>query len=215
VGEPGQDTTDPWWLRGERRPLDSGPNARPFPRKRRRAGRIDLESAVQANLVPTLAVLVAAILVLLAVAIAQGRRTRRLADRLDAITQGSDGASIEAILGQHLERVHGVVRDMNRLEARTAVLERDLRSTLGRVGLIRYNPFEDTGGAMSFALAILDASGTGFVVSSLHARTGTRIYAKPINKGTSEAALSAEEGQAVERAMGAEPRAASTPLAGR
>jgi Protein of unknown function (DUF4446) len=158
-----------------------------------------------------------AIVVLLLVAIAQGRRVRRLGARLDAITQGSDGASLEAILGQHLERVHAVVREMNRLEARTAVVERDLRAALGRVGLVRYNPFEDTGGAMSFALAILDASGTGFVVSSLHARAGTRIYAKPINRGASEAALSAEEAEAVKRAMGAQPAPipATTPAGAR
>ena len=148
----------------------------------------------------------AAILVLLLVAIGQGRRVRRLASRLDAVTQGSDGASLEAILGQHLERVHAVVRDVNRLEARTAVLERDLRTTLGRVGLVRYNPFEDTGGAQSFALAILDAAGTGFVVTSLHARAGTRIYAKAITAGAAESALSNEEAEAVRKALAAPAR---------
>lgn len=125
------------------------------------------------------------------------------------MTQGSDGASLEAILGQHLERVHAVVRDVNRLDARTAVVERDLRTTLGRVGLVRYNPFEDTGGALSFALAILDAGGTGFVVTSLHARAGTRIYAKAITAGTAEATLSGEEAEAVRKALAA-PGAASS-----
>jgi hypothetical protein len=93
------------------------------------------------------------------------------------------------------------VRDVGRLEGRTAVIERDLRTTLGRVGLVRYNPFEDTGGAMSFALAVLDTAGTGFVVSSLHARAGTRVYAKAIETGRSDANLSAEETEAVRRAM--------------
>lgn len=141
--------------------------------------------------------------ILLVVVLLQARRVRRLAGRLDGLTVGSDGSSLEAILGQHLERVHGVVRDVNRLEARTVVLERDLRTTLGRVGLVRYNPFEDAGGAFSFALAILDATGTGFVVSSLHARGGTRLYAKPIQAGRSDAALSDEEAEAVKRAMAA------------
>jgi hypothetical protein len=139
--------------------------------------------------------------VLLVVVLLQARRVRRLAARLDGLTAASDGSSLEAILGQHLERVHGVVRDVGRLEARTVVLERDLRTTLGRVGLVRYNPFEDAGGAFSFALAVLDADGTGFVVSSLHARSGTRLYAKPIQAGRSDAALSEEEADAVKRAM--------------
>lgn len=140
----------------------------------------------------------------------QARRVRRLAGRLDGLTAGSDGASLEAILGQHLERVHGVVRDVNRLEARTVVLERDLRTALGRVGLVRYNPFDDAGGAFSFALAILDANGTGFVVSSLHARGGTRLYAKPIQAGRSDAALSDEESEALKRALGSSASAGST-----
>jgi len=148
--------------------------------------------------------------ILLVVVLLQARRVRRLAGRLDGLTAGSDGASLEAILGQHLERVHGVVRDVNRLEARTVVLERDLRTALGRVGLVRYNPFEDTGGALSFALAILDANGTGFVVSSLHARGGTRLYAKPIHSGRSDAALSDEETEAVNRAMGSSGSTGST-----
>ena len=154
--------------------------------------------------------LVAIVAVLLVVVLLQARRVRRLARRLDGLTAGSDGASLEAILGQHLERVHGVVRDVNRLEARTVVLERDLRTALGHVGLVRYNPFEDTGGALSFALAILDANGTGFVVSSLHARGGTRLYAKPIQAGKSDAALSEEEAEAVRRALGSSGTSGST-----
>ena len=137
----------------------------------------------------------------------EARRIGRLSRRLDALTRGSDGGSLEAVLGQHLERVRAVVRDLDRLDNRTSAVERDLRSALGRVGLVRYNPFEDTGGNQSFALAILDSSGTGFVVSSLHARGGTRVYAKAIDAGRSETALSSEEAEAVRRAIGAAPPA--------
>ena len=142
-----------------------------------------------------------AVLVLIVVAIVQVRRIGRLAARLEHLTQGEDGGSLEAVLGQHLERVRAVVRDMGRLEDRTTAVERDLRNTLGRVGFVRYNPFEDTGGAMSFALAILDTAGTGFVMSSLHARAGTRVYAKAIEAGRSDSNLSTEETEAVRRAM--------------
>jgi uncharacterized protein DUF4446 len=162
---------------------------------------IDISATIQANLGPIVVGLGVAVVILLLVDLVQARRVRRLSARLEDLTAGSDGSNLEAILGQHLERVHAVVRDVGRLEARTSVLERDLRTTLGRVGLVRYNPFEDTGGALSFALAILDSTGTGFVVSSLHARGGTRLYAKPIEAGRSEAALSAEEADALQRAM--------------
>jgi hypothetical protein len=139
-------------------------------------------------------VLLLAILVLL-------RRTSRLGRRLASLTQGSDAQSLEAVLGSHLERVRQVVADVGRVEARTAIVERDLHSSFARVGIVRFNPFEDTGGNQSFALALLDGHGDGFVVSSLHARAGTRVYAKAVAKGASETALSTEESEALRIAL--------------
>jgi hypothetical protein len=80
-------------------------------------------------------------------------------------------------------------------------VERELVGALSRVGLVRFNPFEDTGGNQSFALAVLDGNGDGFVVSSLHARAGTRLYAKSVSRGASDSALSAEEAEALRQAM--------------
>ena len=105
-----------------------------------------------------------------------------------------------------------VARELDELSARSAVLEADGRKAIQRVGLVRYNPFEDTGGNQSFALALTDAGGDGFVVSSLHARTGTRIYAKVVSAGRSDAALSAEEAEALRLAM-ARPTAAQSSAA--
>jgi len=130
-------------------------------------------------------------------AVVEARRIGRLSARIAALTRGSDARSLEAILEAHLTRVHEVVRDLDGVEARTAVLERDLKLAFSRVGLVRFNPFEDTGGNQSFALALLDVHGDGFVVSSLHARTMTRVYAKAIAGGKSETALSDEEAQAL------------------
>jgi hypothetical protein len=69
------------------------------------------------------------------------------------------------------------------------------------VGLVRYNPFQDTGGDQSFALALLDKQGDGVVISSLHSRTMTRFYAKPIKGGVAVVSLSEEEVTAVQQAF--------------
>ena len=129
------------------------------------------------------------------------RRVRRLGARLESITQGSDEQSLEAVLGSHLDRVRQVVKDVDSVAARASVIERDLQSAFARVALVRFNPFEETGGNQSFALALLDGRGDGFVVSSLHARAGTRVYAKAISNGASEAALSDEEAEALRQAL--------------
>jgi hypothetical protein len=156
---------------------------------------------VQANLGSIVVGLVVAVLVLLLLIVVQSFRIRWLGRRLEALTGGSDGGSLEGVLGGHLERVRKAVGDVERVAVRTTTVERDVKRSLGRVGLVRFNPFEDTGGNQSFALAILDAQGDGFVVSSLHARAGTRVYAKAIRGGLAEGALSDEESEALRQAL--------------
>ena len=162
---------------------------------------IDLQAFVSANLAPIVIGLGAAILVLLLAILVLLRRTSRLGRRLASLTQGSDAQSLEAVLGSHLDRDRQNEADIGRVEARTAIVERDLKGSFWRVGLVRFNPFEDTGGNQSFALALIDGQGDGFVVSSLHARAGTRVYAKAIAKGASETALSSEESEALRLAL--------------
>lgn len=167
----------------------------------RRTSAIDLDALVFANLGPTIVGLAAVVVLLLLSVIVQGVRLRRLGRRLDALTQGSDAGSLEGILGVHLDRVRKAVTDVDRVAVRTTTIERDVQRSLSRVGVVRYNPFEDTGGNQSFALAILDGRGDGLVVSSLHARAGTRLYAKTVTGGLSETALSEEEADALRQAL--------------
>jgi hypothetical protein len=162
---------------------------------------IDIDALVSANIGPIVGGLIVVVLALAFAVVGLIRRVRKLGGRLESLTQGSDESSLEAVLGSHLERVRQVVRDVDVVAARTAAVERDLQSAFGRIGLVRFNPFEDTGGNQSFALAILDGRGDGFVVSSLHARAGTRVYAKAIAGGASEAALSDEESEALRLAL--------------
>ncbi len=146
-------------------------------------------------------------MLVVALLLVERRRTNRLARRLDSLMRGGDGRSLEAILDAHLDKVLAVSRDLDTLAARSAMLEGLGRRAIQRVGLVRYNPFDDTGGNQSFALALVDAEGDGFVLSSLHARAGTRVYAKALAKGRAETGLSAEEAEALQRALA--PNAAS------
>ncbi len=73
-----------------------------------------------------------------------------------------------------------------------------------RLGVVRYNPFQDTGSNQSFVLALLDSKGDGFVLSSLHSRQATRVFLKSLTGGRAEAQLSAEENEAIKRAMSGE-----------
>ena len=179
-------------MAGKRRLLDSvGPL--------RRTPAIDLNAAVASNLGPIVLALVAVVIVLAVVVVVLARRTRGLDARLRLLTRGDEG-DLEDVLGSHLDRVHALGREVERLIVRTDRLESSAPRAFQRVGLVRFNPFEDTGGNQSFALALLDAEGNGWVLSSLHARSGTRVYAKAVREGRSDGALSDEETAAIKQA---------------
>jgi hypothetical protein len=140
------------------------------------------------------------VLVLLLLVVALWRRLRSLDGRLAGLTRGAEGGSLESVLDAHLDKVFAVSRELDELEARMAGTEAAGRKAFSRTALVRFNPFEETGGNQSFALALLDADGDGWVLSSLHARAGTRVYAKAVTGGRSEANLSAEESEAIRQA---------------
>lgn len=75
-----------------------------------------------------------------------------------------------------------------------------------QVGLIRFDAFDDMGGKLSFSAALLDGDGSGIVLSAINGRSETRIYAKPVEHGTSRHNLSGEEEEAIRRALSAVPR---------
>lgn len=69
-----------------------------------------------------------------------------------------------------------------------------------KVGFLRFNPFKEIGGEQSFSISLLDGNDDGFVLTSLHTRTGTRTYAKAIKNGTSPHGLSKEEEKVIQNA---------------
>ena len=127
--------------------------------------------------VVALAVVCAVLLVLVLVLF---RRLSAAERRFASLTRGESGRSLEGILDAHLDKVEAMGREVDELTARTAITEAAQRRSFQRIGLVRFNPFDDTGGNQSFALALLDLAGDGFVMSCLHARAGTRVYGMAI-----------------------------------
>ncbi len=79
-------------------------------------------------------------------------------------------------------------------------MDKTMKSNIQKVGLVRYNPFEEMGGNLCFALALLDGEDNGVVLNGIHSRTGSFTYAKPIQMGVSIYMLSEEEIKAVQMA---------------
>jgi hypothetical protein len=87
------------------------------------------------------------------------------------------------------------------LSQKLADLQKKSKLSVQRVGMVRFNPFNEVGSNQSFSLALLDDNNDGLVLTSLYTRQENRIYGKPIKAGSSEYTLSNEEKQAIEKAI--------------
>jgi hypothetical protein len=82
-------------------------------------------------------------------------------------------------------------------EADVAALRAQIATSLRHVAVVRYDAFGDMGGRLSFSAALVDDSGAGLVLSSIHARGESRTYAKGLVDGRSDTTLTPEEQQAL------------------
>ena len=116
------------------------------------------------------------------------------------LVAGEEVPSIEEIVLKHKKTLLSHNKNLKELGKILEELVDKNRLNIQKAALVRFNPFAEAGGNMSFALALLDGNDSGIVISSLHAREGTRIYGKNIAQGKSDAHLTEEEKQAIEKA---------------
>ena len=124
---------------------------------------------------------------------------------VSAFGNGTTG-SLEEMLVLHLKRVTQVDQRLAELEAEYERLTVTNSLASQKISIVRFNPFGDTGGDQSFTLAVLDAHDSGYVLTSIHGRQGTRSYVKPIDLGKSKYTLSDEEQQALAQAAKRVPK---------
>jgi hypothetical protein len=118
------------------------------------------------------------------------------------LLQGKAGqADILQAVARQVEEVRALRGEIRSLAEQLAALGEAFQGTLQRVSVFRYDAFEDMGGKLSFSAAILDARGTGMVVSCINGRQEARTYAKPIEQGRSLYNLSPEEIEAIRLAI--------------
>lgn len=151
---------------------------------------------------PVLAVLLAAAVLLLALWLYRlQRRLRHVEDRYREILRGATGTPLEELLREYANDVARTRGRVEELVRTSQEMQRALRRSLQGVGVVRFNPFSDTGGDQSFTIAFLDPQGDGVVMTGLHGRAEGRVYAKPILRGGSPYPLSEEEKKAIARAQ--------------
>ena len=114
------------------------------------------------------------------------------------LTKGITKRDLKSILEDLLKKFEKESVRVDELIKETQKIQSENGYNIQKMGLVRFNPFSETGGNQSFSLALLDGEDSGLVITSLHSREMTRIYAKPVKKQKADGfELSAEEKQAI------------------
>jgi hypothetical protein len=128
-------------------------------------------------------------------------RVRRLREAQRALVGGGrkDLVDFAVSLQARIDDLH---RAVDEVASGLARIDRRVDGTVTNTAIVRYDAYEDTGGHQSASVALLDAGRTGLVLTAIQGRDYARIYLKELERGRASVALSPEEQEAVERAMG-------------
>ncbi len=153
-------------------------------------------------LVIGMGVVILLLLIVLILLIVQIKKAGKLSKRLDRLTTGKDGKSLEEDIATLFEDNHFLKNqvDTNRKDIRS--LFKNLESAYQKMGMVKYDAFNQMGGQLSFCLAMLDENNNGFILNSVHSTEGCYSYTKEIKNGESTLDLGKEEAEALALAIG-------------
>ena len=117
------------------------------------------------------------------------------------LTRGVTSTGLRDVLESLMKSQQAAQSRFRSIDEAVKLLNQDGALHIQRIGIVRFNPFSDTGGAQSFSLAIVDSKDNGIVMTSLYARNGNRWYVKEIVSGKGNGVeLSHEEESAIKHA---------------
>ena len=151
-----------------------------------------------------LLVMVVLLLVLMVLVIIMLVKHSRLKKRLAKFTVGRNGVSLEKDIFALIEEVNQLRSVADRQKKEIRDLYKRLETTFQKIGLVKYDAFQQMGGKLSFSLALLDENNNGVILNSVHSTEGCYSYTKEINAGVSSLTLGKEEEEALRIAMKAE-----------
>lgn len=164
---------------------------------------MNTSSLFSAPFLPWIIVLAVILVLLLGLTLLSLWQVRSLRKQLALFWGDKTGTDIETILVQQVADLKILDQEIQELfEISNRLRELGLKS-IHKFSVLRFNPFKEVGSNQSFSLALLDGKNNGAVISSLHTREGTRVYAKPIQNGEADGfPLTDEEQQVIREALG-------------
>lgn len=145
--------------------------------------------------------LAALVLILIIIMIINGVKMRKLKKRYEAFMSGKNAASLEDTLVKRLNQVDDLIASDEDTKRKVQMVLDHLDNTYQKVGLVKYDAFNEMGGKLSFSLALLNRKNDGFIINAMHSREGCYTYIKEIINGNSVIMLADEEREALDMAL--------------
>ena len=133
------------------------------------------------------------IVALTVITLSMSIRLSRLTKKYQLFMKGKEAQSLEKVLVQKFKKIDRLERLSLDNQYDIDQLKKQYGKTLTKYGMVKYDAFDDVGGKLSFALAMLDSENTGFMLDAIHSRDNCFFYLKEIVKGESYVMLSEEE----------------------
>lgn len=127
-------------------------------------------------------------------------QTSKMKKKYKKFMSGKNAKSLEEILVKRLNQIDSLVDANATNEKNIKKVVNNMKFTFQKVGLVKYDAFNEMGGKLSFSLALLNASNDGFVLNAVHSREGCYTYIKEIIDGNSIIVLAEEEQEALKMA---------------
>ncbi len=125
----------------------------------------------------------------------------RLKASYNTFMRGKDGKSLEESMIDRYAEVDNVLKMTRQNRSDIAKINRRLSGVYQKMGIVKYDAFNEMGGKLSFALAMLDDNNSGWIINAMHSREGCYTYVKEIVKGESYVELAEEEAEALDKAI--------------
>ncbi len=125
----------------------------------------------------------------------------RLKASYNTFMRGKDAKSLEESMTDRFAEVDNVLKLTRQNRQDIAKINRRLSGVYQKMGIVKYDAFNEMGGKLSFALAMLDANNSGWIINAMHSREGCYTYVKEIVKGESYVELAEEEAEALDKAI--------------
>ena len=146
-------------------------------------------------------ILLVSTIFLLVKSVSSSMRLSRLERKYKTFMKGSDAQSLEKIFVRKFAQIDKLYEAKEDHEHDILFIKKNLEKMFSKYGVEKYDAFDDVGGKLSFALALLDKDNTGLILNAVHSRDNCFLYLKEIVKGESYVMLSQEEVEALRKAV--------------